>query len=99
MKKYRLLFLDFDGVISDSLQICMEEINRLRGKFPIIPEVRTREDMARVYSFELRHSLYRLELNEEKTRELFDFHTSEINQPAPEVEPFHEAVRALANYP
>ncbi|KKW18088.1 MAG: Phosphoglycolate phosphatase PpaX [Parcubacteria group bacterium GW2011_GWB1_50_9] len=99
MKKYRLLFLDFDGVISDSLQICMEEINRLRGKFPIIPEVRTREDMARVYSVELRHSLYPFGLNDEETREFFDCHSSAMNQRAAEVEPFHEAVRALANYP
>ena len=97
MKKYRLLFLDFDGVISDSLQICMEEINRLRGKFPIIPEVRTREDMARVYSVELRHSLYPFGLNDEETREFFDCHSSAMNQRAAEVEPFHEAVRALAH--
>lgn len=97
MKKYRLLFLDFDGVISDSILICMEEINRLRGKFPTIPEVRTREDMARVYSVELRHSLYPFGLNDEETREFFDCHSSAMNQRAAEVEPFHEVVRALTH--
>jgi phosphoglycolate phosphatase-like HAD superfamily hydrolase len=97
MKKYRLLFLDFDGVISDSLQICMEEINRLRGKFPTIPEVKTREDMAQVYSVELRHSLYPFGLSDEETREFFDRHSSAMNQRAAEIEPFHEAVRALAH--
>ena len=71
MKSYRLLFLDFDGVISDSVNICMEEINRLREKFPSIPEVRTREDMTNVYSVELRHSLYPFGLNDEETREFF----------------------------
>lgn len=96
MKKYRLLFLDFDGVISNSLQICMEEINRLREKFPTIPEVRTREDMARVYSVELRHSLYTFGLNDEETREFFDCHSSAMNQRAAEVEPFHDAVSSLA---
>lgn len=96
MKKYRLLFLDFDGVISNSMQICMEEINRLRGKFPTIPEVRTREDMARVYSVELRHSLYPFGLNDEETKRFFDCHSSAMNQRAAEVEPFHEAVRALS---
>ncbi len=96
MKKYRLLFLDFDGVISDSMRICMEEINRLRRKFPTIPEVRTREDMARVYSVELRHSLYPFGLNDEETREFFDCHSSAMNQRATEVKPFHEAMRALS---
>src|SRR3989338_8018679 len=97
MKKYRLLFLDFDGVISNSLQVCMEEINRLRARFPLIPEVRTNEDMARVYSVELRHSLYPFGISDEETREFFDCHSSAMNQRAAEVEPFHEAVRALAN--
>lgn len=96
MKKYRLLFLDFDGVISNSLQICMEEINRLRETFPTIPEVRTREDMARVYSVELRHSLYPFGLDDEKTRRFFDCHSGAMNQRATEVEPFHEVMRALS---
>jgi phosphoglycolate phosphatase-like HAD superfamily hydrolase len=97
MKKYRLLFLDFDGVISNSLQICMEEINRLRERFPLIPEVKTREDMTRVYSVELRHSLYPFGFSERETREFFDRHSSAMNRRAAEVEPFHEAMRALAH--
>lgn len=97
MKNYRLLFLDFDGVISNSLHICMEEINRLRRRFPSIPEVKTREDMAKVYSVELRHSLYPFGLSDEETREFFDCHSGAMNQRAAEVEPFHEAVRALTN--
>ncbi|MEK7631005.1 MAG: HAD hydrolase-like protein [Patescibacteria group bacterium] len=96
MKKYRLLFLDFDGVISNSLQICMEEINRLREKFPTIPEVRTREDMTRVYGVELRYSLYPFGLNEEETGIFFDRHSGAMNQRATEVEPFHQVVRALS---
>lgn len=96
MKSYRLLLLDFDGVISDSMNICMEEINRLRVKFPTIPEVRTRVDMASVYSTELRHSLYPFGLNDQETREFFDEHSKAMNQRATEVEPFHEVVRALA---
>lgn len=95
MKAYQLLFLDFDGVISDSLAICMEEINRLREKFPTIPEVRTREDMAKVYSVELQHSLYPFGLNDEQTREFFDHHSRAMNRRAAEVKPFHEVVRAL----
>ncbi len=96
MKTYSLLFLDFDGVISDSMNICMEEINRLREKFPTIPEVITREDMTSVYSVELRHSLYPFGLNDEETREFFDRHSKAMNCRATEVEPFHEVVRALA---
>lgn len=97
MKQYHLLFLDFDGVISDSLKICMEEINRLRAKFPSIPEVKSREDMAKVYSVELRHSLYPFGLSDEETREFFDCHSGAMNQRAAEVEPFHDAVCALAS--
>jgi phosphoglycolate phosphatase-like HAD superfamily hydrolase len=96
MKTYSLLFLDFDGVISDSMNICMEEINRLREKFPAIPEVKTREDMASVYSVELRHSLYPFGLNDEETREFFDQHSKAMSRRSAEVEPFYEVVRALA---
>ncbi|MCL5407318.1 MAG: HAD hydrolase-like protein [Patescibacteria group bacterium] len=96
MKTYRLLFLDFDGVISDSRTICIDEINRLRKSFPTIPEVRSQEDMARVYSVELRHSLYPFGLDDEETREFFDQHSKAMNQRASEVEPFHKVVRALA---
>jgi len=95
--KYSLLFLDFDGVISNSMEICMEEINHLRGKFPSIPEVKTQEDMARVYSVELRHSLYPFGLGDEETREFFDRHSRAMSQRAVEVEPFYEVVRALAH--
>jgi beta-phosphoglucomutase-like phosphatase (HAD superfamily) len=96
MKAYSLLFLDFDGVISDSMRICMEEINLLREKFPGIPEVRTQEDMASVYSVELRHSLRRFGLNDKETSDFFDQHSKAMNQRATEVEPFHKVVQALA---
>lgn len=96
MKKYRLLFLDFDGVISDSMSICMEEINRLREYFPTIPEVRTREDMTRIYSVELRRSLYPFGLDDKQTQEFFDRHSSAMKQRATEVEPFRKVVYALS---
>ncbi len=96
MKPYRVLFLDFDGVISDSMNICMEEINRLRKQFPTIPEVKTQEDMASVYSVELRHSLYPFGLNDEQTRGFFDQHSKAMSQRATEVEPFRRVVQALA---
>lgn len=95
MKAYRLLFLDFDGVISDSRAICIDEINRLRENFPTIPEVRSQEDMVRIYSVELRHSLYPFGLNDEETRDFFDRHSKAMNQHAAKVEPFREVVQAL----
>lgn len=96
MKIYRLLLLDFDGVISNSMNICMEEINRLRETFPTIPKVKTQEDMEKVYSVELRYSLYPFGLNDEQTREFFDQHSNAMNRRSAEVEPFHKAVQALA---
>lgn len=96
MKKYRLLLLDFDGVISDSLRICMEEINYLvRNEFPTIPEVYSREDMTEVYSVKLKHSLYRFGLNDEQTRTFFSKHSQAMNRRAAEIEPFREVILGL----
>lgn len=97
MNEYQLLCLDFDGVISNSLAICMEEINRLRLlSFPTIPEVKNKDDMSKVYSVELRHSLYPFGLNDSQTREFFDQHSIAMNSRAAHVEPFYDVVQALS---
>lgn len=98
MRKYRLLLLDFDGVISDSLRICMEEINYLaRKQFHSVPEVCSREDMVKVYSVKLKHSLYRFGLDDEQTRDFLSRHSQAMNRRAAEIEPFHEVIQGIAN--
>lgn len=96
IKKPRMLILDFDGVISDSFNVCKEEINRLVSSFPSIPYVETQDDMTTLYSVELRHSLYRFGLDDELTKNFFDQHSEAMKRRAKEVEPFHDVVRALS---
>lgn len=96
MKKYRLLLLDFDGVISDSLRVCMEEFNYLvRNEFPAVPEVYSREDITKVYGVKLKHSLYRFGLNDEQTRTFFSKHSQAMNRRAAEIEPFYKVIHGL----
>lgn len=95
--RYRLLLLDFDGVLSDSLVACMEEINRIScTTYPQIPEVKNQEDMTSVYSVELRHSLYRFGLNDLQTKHFFDLHSRAMSLRALEVEPFYQVIRVLS---
>ena len=97
VKKYKLIIFDFDGVLSDSLLVCMEEINHLvRVKFKSIPEVNSQEDMAKVYSVKLRHSLRPFGVNEEQTNDFFDLHSLAMEQRSNEIEPFYKVVVALS---
>jgi phosphoglycolate phosphatase len=57
MRQYRHLFFDFDGVLCDSLQAAMRAFNELRGTFPALPEVASRDDMVTVYGGSLRTCL------------------------------------------
>ncbi len=95
MRIYRLLILDFDGVLSNSLQICMEEVNRLRVEFPSLPEVHGRRDMIKLFSVQLRHSLHRFGLDDALTKSFFDYHSRAMSHRSHEIEPFYGAVSAL----
>jgi len=95
--RYKLLLLDFDGVLSDSMQVCMEEINKIsHTTYPQIPHVLSQEDMTTVYSVELRHSLYRFGLDDTQTKHFFDLHSRAMSLRALEVEPFYQVVRSLS---
>ena len=74
MKHYRAALFDFDGVLSDSLEICIQEINRLRATFPTLPVIETQWDMATIYSVGLRDSLQRLGLSDSEAIHFFDLH-------------------------
>ncbi len=95
MRIYRLLILDFDGVLSNSLQICMEEVNRLRVEFPGLPEVHSRTDMVKLFAVQLRHSLHRFGLDDALTKRFFDEHSGAMSHRSHEIEPFYGAVSAL----
>lgn len=96
-KKYKLLLLDFDGVIADSLTICMEEVNRLADShFSSIPKVHSQEDMTKVYSVQLRHSLYPFGLDDEQTKLFFDLHSQAMSARSETIEPFFDVVKGLS---
>lgn len=96
MNNYKILLLDFDGVISDSLKICMEEINKIaENYFPAIPKIYSKEDMTKIYSVQLRHSLYPFGLNDEETKYFFNEHSKSMSNRVDEINPFEEAVNAI----
>ena len=78
MIKYKHIAFDFDGVVADSAGICAEEINRLRQRYPEIPEVTTQEDFAYIYPGPLRTSLRRFGLTEKMVGEFFDHHSARM---------------------
>lgn len=98
MSEYKLLMLDFDGVLSNSLKVCAEEINRLvDSSFPSICKVYSQEDMTKIYSVQLRYSLYPFGLTADQTKKFFDLHSEAMKSRAKEVEPFSLVVSNLAN--
>ena len=97
---YRIMFFDFDGVISDSLNICMEEINNLSMQmFPQIPAVHSKDDMVVVYGERLRDSLKRFGLSDGQSRLFFDLHSKAMARRKSEIYPFEKMVRTLSDIP
>jgi len=96
MKKlFNVLLLDFDGVLSDSLSICMNEINNLNSLFPNIPLVSSKEDMELVYSVKLKESLVRFGLDQDDTKKFYTLHASAMQRRMHEIEPFYDVINAL----
>jgi len=94
--KYSVLLLDFDGVLSDSLLVCMREFNRIVEEwFPTIPKVFSQSDMTGVYSVQLRHSLYPFGLDDAETKQFFRLHSLAMSKCSAEVEPFKKVVKGL----
>lgn len=100
MKPYKILMFDFDGVLADSLEPCMTEINRLvRSDFPALPVVSTQHDMANIYSTQLRHSLQRFGLSDQESADFFDQHTHAMLKHVTKIEPFYDVINALQKCP
>jgi len=74
---YRHVFLDFDGVLCDSLSVAMREFNALRAQFPALPAVSTRDDMVAVYGGSLKTCLLAW-LSESEHVEFFRAHADRM---------------------
>ena len=95
-KKYQHVIFDFDGVICDSLAQAMKFFNEIREqRFPSLPHVKSKGDMAIVYSGPLKTSLTKW-LTQEETREFFDLHSAAMARVAPSLNTFPGIVSVLA---
>lgn len=92
MQDYKMLVFDFDGVLSNSLAVCIEELNALRKFFPTIPNVISKLDMTLVYGGKLKDSLLRFGLTQEQTADFFHRHANMMLKRASDVYPFHEVL-------
>lgn len=96
MAIYKHIAFDFDGVVADSADVCADEINRLRQRFPEIPTIQTQEDFAYIYPGPLRTSLRRFGLSQKQVSEFFDQHSARMASRAHEIKPFEEVVKILS---
>jgi len=84
----RHVFFDFDGVLCDSLEACVEEYERLRiGKYPTLPVASTESRMDLAFAGPLKTSL-QMWLPDEESRRFFDLHSAAMRGRAGLLKPF-----------
>jgi phosphoglycolate phosphatase-like HAD superfamily hydrolase len=90
---------DFDGVLSDSMVVACEEINRLRAeRFPQLPHVSNQWDLAMLYCGPLKTSLKRFGLSGDESKAFFDLHSRAMERRADEIRPFDCVVEFAAKH-
>lgn len=91
------LIFDFDGVLSDSLDVACEVFNSIAARhFPLLPRVGGQTGMAHAYSGLLRTSLQTFGLTDGEARSFFDMHSEAMSAAAYRIDPFHEVIEAIA---
>jgi phosphoglycolate phosphatase-like HAD superfamily hydrolase len=99
MSKLPVLIFDADGVLLDSLAHACKAFNDIAdAKFPELPRVETKEDMALVYPGPLSSSLRRFGLSKERIKQFFELHTSAMRQVADEVAPFDAVIDGIRKF-
>lgn len=87
---------DFDGVLSDSLSVATQEVNRLvETRYPMLPRVNNQDDMVKLFCGPLKTSLQRFGLSNNESEEFFGAHSSAMKQRVDDIFPFDEALRAV----
>lgn len=92
---YKMLLFDFDGVLSNSLTVCIEELNALRTIYPTIPEIVSKSDMTRIYSGRLKDAFVQFGLSREETKQFFYYHSMAMLKRAEEIDPFFAILDAV----
>jgi phosphoglycolate phosphatase len=96
--RYKTLIFDFDGVISDSLDLAIEGINLL-GDLYGLPQISTRYDLASLYHRELGKSLDKYGLTPEQTNQFFKEHASFMRQNAHKIKTFEGVPEVIQQIP
>lgn len=95
VRLYKHFIFDFDGVISDSLDLAMTHFNNIRKEFyPQLPEVKDQNDMAVVYGGSLKTCLNKW-INQEGTINFFNIHSERMQKSADIINPFEEVIKIL----
>lgn len=95
MNKSHVIF-DFDGVICDSLGPAIRWYNRIREeRFPLLPQVTSKEDMVTVYSGPLRTSLASW-LTPNESELFFDLHSAAMAAEAANLSTYPGICAAMA---
>jgi phosphoglycolate phosphatase len=97
MKKYKHIFFDFDGVISNSTKIAIAKYQKIRNNhFPQLPLIEGKEGFNLVYSGLLKSSLDKwLGLN--KSKDFFDLHSNEMKNSVNDIHVYDGIVELLNN--
>lgn len=99
MSKQPVLIFDADGVLLDSLAHACKAFNNIAdAKFPELPKVETKEDMAHVYPGPLSSSLRRFGLDKARIKQFFELHTSAMREIAEEVTPFDTVIDGIRKF-
>lgn len=95
IKCYEHFIFDFDGVISDSLELAIRHFNEIRNElFPQLPAVQDKYDMAIVYAGPLKTCLNKW-IGQEGTKEFFHQHSMRMNAARQLPKPFDGIINVL----
>jgi phosphoglycolate phosphatase-like HAD superfamily hydrolase len=95
----RHVIFDFDGVLCNSLAVCIEEYERLRlSEFPELPQVSLPCRMDGIYHGLLKHSLDKW-IGHARTVAFFDLHSAAMDKRSGDVEVFPGVRKLLESMP
>lgn len=95
----RHVVFDFDGVLCNSLAVCIEEYERLRvSEFPELPQVSLPYRMDEVYQGLLKHSLDKW-IGHARTAAFFDLHSAAMDKRSGDVQVFPGVGKLLESMP
>lgn len=95
LKTYKHFIFDFDGVISDSYDLAVQKFNEIRNeKFPQLPQIQSKSDMAIVYAGSLKTCLNKW-IGQEGTKEFFSIHSLRMQEASNSLKPYPGIIQVL----